>query len=109
MDYDILVLLILNSLYIFGFSSATDYGLDVDKKPDPEDREILWFIGWHLRNAPKWIQNPICYCVVCMASVHSWPYILFNYELTFLNGATYIIYIFALSGFNAIVNDKLSS
>lgn len=105
---EILLLLIFNSLYIFGFSTATDYGLDVDKQPDRNDREILWFVKWYLKNAPKWVQKPIFGCVVCMASVHSWPYLLFNHELTLLNAATYIIYIFALSGFNAIVNDRLS-
>ena len=104
---ELLLLLIFNSLYIFGFSSATEYGLNVDKEPN--DKELLWFIRWYLRNAPDWIQKPIFGCVVCMASVHSWPYLLFNHELTLLNGATYIIYIFALSGFNAIVNDRLSS
>lgn len=108
MDYSILLLLILNSLYIFGFSTATDYEETVDFKPDPDDRQILWRISWYLRDAPRWVQNPICYCVVCMASLHSWPYLLFHHELTLLNGATYIIYIFALSGFNAIVNEKLS-
>ena len=105
---EILLLLIFNSLYIFGFYSATDYGLDVDKEPDPNDREMLWFIKWYLRNAPKWVQKPLFGCVMCMASVHSWIYLLFNPELTLLNGATYIIYIFALSGLNAIVNDRLS-
>ena len=105
---EILLLLIFNSLYIFGFSSATDYGLNVDNKPDPNDKELLWFIKWYLRNAPKWLQKPLFGCVVCMASVHSWIYLLFNPELTLLNGLTYIIYIFALSGFNAIVNDRLS-
>ncbi len=105
---EILLLLIFNSLYIFGFSSATDYGLDVDKKPDPTDRELLWFIRWYLRKAPDYIQKPIFRCVICMGSLHSWPYLLFHHELTLLNGTTYIIYIFALSGFNAIVNDRLS-
>lgn len=108
MDYPVLLLLILNSLYIFGFYSATDYGLDVDNKPDPNDREALWFIKWGLRNAPLWLQKPLFGCVVCMASLHSWVYWIFNPELTLINGVTYIIYIFALSGFNAIVNERLS-
>ncbi len=106
---EIFPILILNSLYIFGFANATQYGLDVDLKPDPEDRELFWFIRWGLRNAPKWVQKPIFGCVVCMASLHSWPYLFYNPELTILNVVTYIIYIFALSGFNAIVNDRLSS
>lgn len=105
---DLLLLLVFNSLYIFGFYSATDYGETVDKTPDPKDREILWFIKWGLRNAPNYIQKPIFGCVVCMASVHSWMYWIFTPELTLHNLVTYIIYIFALSGFNAIVNDRLS-
>ncbi len=109
MDYSIFPLLILNCLYIFGFSNATQYGLDVDNKPDPKDRELLWWVKWGLRNAPLWVQKPVFGCVVCMASVHSWIYPVFNPELTILNGVTYIIYIFALSGLNALVNDRLSS
>jgi len=108
MDYQILVLLILNSLYIFGFSMATEYGLTVDKTPDPKDKELLWWIRWGLRNAPMWVQKPIFGCVVCMASLHSWVYPLFYHELTLTNLLTYIIYIFALSGFNAFVNGRLS-
>lgn len=113
MQYDIIVLLILNSLYIFGFSNATYYSLerincDGGLYPKVCDREILWRFSWYLRNAPKWIKNPVFDCVVCMASIHSWPYLLFNHELTILNGATYIIYIFALSGFNKFVNDRVS-
>lgn len=106
MEYDILVLLILNSLYIFGFANATEHSSKVDYVP--YDKEILWFIRYYLRKAPKWIKNPIFDCVVCMASLHSWPYLLFNHELTILNVATYIIYIFALSGFNKFVNDRVS-
>lgn len=104
-----LLLLLFNSLYIFGFYSATDYGLTVDKTPDPNDREALWWVKWSLRNAPMWLQKPLFGCVVCMASVHSWVYLVFNPELTLINGVTYIIYIFALSGFNALVNERISS
>jgi len=106
MDYDILLLLILNSLYIFGFANSTQYGLTVDKTPD--DKELLWFIRWRLRNAPAWIKNPLFDCVICMASLHSFPYLIFYHDLTLTNGATYIIYIFALSGFNKFVHDRVS-
>lgn len=103
-----LLLLLFNSLYIFGFATATEYGETVELKPDPNDREILWWIRWRLRDAPKWVQKPVFGCVVCMASLHSWVYLIYNPDLTFINLVTYIIYIFALSGFNAIVNDRLS-
>lgn len=108
MDYTIFPILILNCLYIFGFATATEYSLDVDEEPDKKDREVLWFIRWYLRNAPNYIQKPIFRCVVCMASVHSWVYLVFNHDLTLMNVLTYIIYIFALSGFNKLVNDNLS-
>lgn len=104
---EILLLLIFNSLYIFGFATSTEYGETVDKTPDPKDRELLWWIRWGLRNAPLWVQKPIFGCVVCMASLHSWPYWIFT-DLTLHSAITYIIYIFALSGINAIVNDRLS-
>lgn len=108
MDYSIFPVLILNSLYIFGFYYATDYTEDVDKEPS-NDRESLWWVKYYLRDAPLWVQKPIFGCVICMASLHSWPYLLYNHELTILNAVTYIIYIFALSGLNAIVNERLSS
>ena len=108
MDYNLLLLLVFNCLYIFGFYSATDYGLTVDNEVDPDDRELLWWVKWGLRNAPNYIQKPIFGCVVCMSSVHSWMYWIFTPELTLHNLVTYIIYIFALSGLNAIVNDRLS-
>ncbi len=109
MDYSILPILILNCLYIFGFANATEYGLNVDNEPDVKDRELLWFVRWGLRNTPNYIQKPIFRCVVCMASLHSWVYLVFNHDLTLMNLCTYIIYIFALSGFNKFVNDNLSS
>ena len=106
---ELLLLIALNYLYIFGLDNSTEYGLTVDKEPDPKDRELLWWVRWGLRNAPLWLQKPIFGCVVCMASLHSWPYWIFNPDLTLHNLVTYIIYIFALSGINAIVNDRLSS
>lgn len=108
MYYDIIALLILNSLYIFGFSNATYYQESIVYDDTIFDKEILWRIRYYLRKAPKWIKNPVFDCVVCMASLHSWPYLLFHHELTILNLGTYIIYIFALSGFNKFVNDRLS-
>jgi len=104
---EILLLLLFNSLYIFGFNNATRYTEDVDRQPDPNDREVLWFMRWWLKDAPVWLKNPLFDCVVCMSSLHSWVYLVFNHELTLTNGITYIIYIFALSGFNKMVNDRL--
>ncbi len=108
MDYSILVLLILNSLYIFGFHNSTYYEQSIVYEDTIFNKEILWRIRWHLRKSPAWIQKPVFDCVTCMASLHSFPYLIFHHELTLTNGATYIIYIFALSGLNKFVHDRIS-
>lgn len=104
----LLTILLFNCLYIFGFRNAVEYSLNVDKEPDVKDRELLWWFSWYLRGLPEIVKTPLFGCVVCMASVHSWMYWIF-YDFNLYNGFMYIIYIFALSGLNYIVNARLSS
>ena len=104
---NIILLLIFNCLYIFGFHKATQYN-DVNGKADPNDREVLWWLRYALRNAPNDLQKPLFGCVVCMASIHSWVYWVFN-DFTLTSLCIYIIYIFALSGLNSFVNDRFSA
>ena len=104
---NIILLLIFNCLYIFGFHKATQYN-DVNGKADPNDREVLWWLRYYLRNAPNGLKKPLFGCVVCMASIHSWVFWVFN-EFNLTSLCIYIIYIFALSGLNSFVNDRLSA
>jgi len=97
-------MLFINSLYIFGLYNAVSYELDVDRKP--VSKELLWFVSYYLKGAPIWVKKPLFGCVACMASVHSWPYWLIN-DVNFLSLCLYIIYIFALSGLNAIVYEAI--
>lgn len=102
---EIILLLVFNCLYIFGFHKATMYSKTVDGTPDPNDREILWLVRYTLRNVPNYVKRPLFDCVVCMASLHSWVYWL-HYDFSLYSLLSYFIYIFALSGLNSFVNDR---
>lgn len=102
---DFLTLLIFNSLYIFGIYNALDYGVGVEG--EYQEGEILGRLGYYARNLPGLLKKPLLGCVICMASIHSYPFWIFN-EATLLNGGIYILYIFALSGLNLIVYERLT-
>jgi len=107
---DVILLLLFNSLYIFGLWYAADYSVEtnVDGVETYKEGEILGYLGYYAEMLPTWLYKPLLGCVVCMASLHSWVYPVFYPELTLMNLVTYIIYIFALSGFIAIVNERIS-
>jgi len=60
----VLVILLLNSLYINGLRLAFEEGMIFEK-----------FSEWGEEYFGK-LWMPIAGCVTCMASVHSWPYLL---------------------------------
>jgi len=46
--------------------------------------------------------EPVAGCITCMASLHSWPYLIaFGFDWL------YIIYVFALAGLNTALYNKL--
>lgn len=102
---DLLLLLLFNCLYIFGFYNSTDYSVGVNDKY--QEGEILGRLGYYTRNLPLWLRKPLLGCVMCMASIHSYPFWIFN-EVSLLNGGIYILYIFALSGLNAIIYEGVT-
>lgn len=87
--FDIIGLLFLNSLYCNGFYEATAPGMILESVASIEK-----YIGK--------LYTPFAGCVQCMASIHSWPYLLvFGFDWV------YVPYIFALSALNIYINGKL--
>jgi hypothetical protein len=92
-----LIFLIFNSLYIVGLRLAFEEGMIFEKLGEKGEDYFgkLWM--------------PIAGCVTCMASVHSWPYLLgyidwSNWQRGILDAA---IYICALAATNTIIQKKL--
>lgn len=105
---DLLTLLAFNSLYIFGLWNSVDYSAkeDVDGNMKYKEGEIFGYLGYLSRKLPGWLSKPLLGCAMCMASIHSFPYWLI-YEVTLFNGCIWILYIFALSGLNLIIYEKV--
>ena len=105
-----LTLLLFNSLYIIGLWNSTDYSIEtsVEGIERYKEGEILGKLGYHTRNLPSWLKKPLLDCVICMASIHSYPFWLIN-DFTLLNGCIWILYIFALSGLNLIIYERVTN
>ena len=86
-------LLIINSLMCLGVFNSVNEGMLLSFIKKGGDKFL-----------PTWLRKPIYDCPPCMASLWSWPYIIFNFELTFYPG-----YIFALSGMNILLNSIIYS
>lgn len=82
---ELLAFLLFNSLYICGFYLAIQPGM-----------VLSWVThyGVRLRRAFE----PIGGCVTCMASVHSWPYLV-AYGMNW----KWLIYVCALAAVNTII------
>ena len=112
---DILILLLLNSLLIFGFYNATKYdGWEADDAagaiivPSHSWRMILWWVRYYGIGLPDWIKKPLFNCPLCMASIHSIaPYTIYLYEsgLPDYYMMLWPGYVLALSGLNAVINN----
>jgi hypothetical protein len=86
---EILLLLLFNSLYSIGFYLAMEPGMIGGK--------LGSWLSHHLGKA----YEPIAGCITCMASLHSWPYLVaFGFDWV------YIIYVFALAGLNTSLYNK---
>jgi len=82
---ELLAFLLLNSLYIIGFYLAIQPGMLLQSVTRYGTRLGRCF-------------EPIGGCVTCMASVHSWPYLV-----TYGFGWQWLIYICALAAVNTII------
>jgi len=88
---NLLLLLIFNALYINGFYNLSNQDMPLaflQKIPDKLD----------------FIKKPLCDCLPCMASLHSWPYFVTN-DLSTQMLMMYPVYIFALSRLNLFLYD----
>jgi hypothetical protein len=93
---NILIILLLNSLYINGLRLAFEEGMIFEKLGEWGEDMM----------GKMWM--PVAGCVTCMASVHSWPYLItldwsnIPYAIVWS-----ILYICALAAVNTIVYKKL--
>jgi len=94
---DTLIFLLFNSLYIVGLRLAFEEGM-IFESLDTKGEELI---------GKLW--KPIAGCVTCMASVHSWPYLIFfldwsDWKVALVEAALYIC---ALAAVNTIIQKKL--
>lgn len=120
---ELLLLLVFNSLVIWGWYIATSYDEEVmteELKPQMGfirkrellivDTNIFGFIKkWGDLHIPYWLTKPLYNCPPCMASIHStyvyWFFMPFELHSLYI----YPIYILALSGLNYIISEKISN
>ena len=92
---EIILILIVNSLYIVGFKFSTEKG------------NILEPITYVLNE--KWIiSKPIYSCVQCMASIHSLPFFIY-YGFEWYTFPFYVAALSAINLFTYSIIDKISS
>jgi hypothetical protein len=92
-----IIFLLLNSLYINGLRLAFEEGMIFEK-----------FSEWGEEYMGK-LWMPVAGCVTCMASIHSWPYLISCIDWTDLAPALVqaFLYICALAAVNTIIYKKL--
>ena len=112
---DLLQLILLTSLFIFGFHYVTLYtpNFKPDLKSDfnsvanspthkeviPKERELLWWYRYYvIKYLPLVLQKPLIKCVVCMASPYTtlfyWSWVFGTYQD--INYSTFIIWVVAV-------------
>jgi hypothetical protein len=90
---ELILILIANSLYIFGLIASMNEGMILEAIP----KQLNWL--------PDWAKMPLFDCPICMSSAHSY---IFPWLLLYLdNGLTllwlYPIYVVMLAGLNSII------
>ena len=86
---EFIITLIVNSLFIIGIHQSTKQGM------------ILNFVTKN--KLPYWLKKPLYACPTCMASIHSYVYLVF-YSLTVDQLKFIPVYILALAGLNTLFN-----
>ena len=95
------LMLILNSLMIFGIYEVTTY--EEDEQGNITDKMALWFVRrWLLKHFGIFWSKPFVLCPPCMASVWgSVFYIIFVPKIFFCE---YLIYLLILAGLNKLLS-----
>jgi hypothetical protein len=116
-------LIIITSLFIVGLHKSTEYYLDYNNQPDPNDRMVLWFLRYYAEQwFPSWIYKPLIGCTACMASIwgslfywiHYWgawtiesfwslPRFIIVTDVSFI--MNWVVFVFAVSATNRIINN----
>jgi hypothetical protein len=105
---EILALLILNCLMIGGVWSSTRYD---EHAGEYIGGEIFgWINYWCEKNLPEKLWIPLFGCIKCMASIWSFPYIMYSMTIWKDPGMLlyYPIYILALCGLNTIYDKHIA-
>ncbi len=105
---ELLALIIITSLAIFGFHYALQFDLIQDEfgKPMIINKQALWWIKWAMHKAlnktkAKFLLQALCNCVVCMGSVYGIiSYIAFAPNKTIMGCA---IVVAAVAGLNRLL------
>lgn len=94
---EIIIFLLLNSLYINGLRLAFEEGMIFEKLGEIGEE----YFG------KMWM--PVAGCVTCMASIHSWPYLIGFIDWSDWKRGVIeaILYICALAATNTIIYKKL--
>lgn len=104
------LLLVLNSLFIFGLAYVTFYELDHEQKP--VFKELLWFLKhWSTKYLGMTATKPLLGCTMCMASVWGTVFFVFVSDQTKIMSESVpvflfhlVIYCVCLCGLNYIIS-----
>ena len=103
---DTLLLILFNSLLIFGLHYSMDYEKDAFGNISGE---IFFKFRLFIEKNISLLAKPLCSCVICMSSIHSfYVFWLFN-DFGVTNIFTYVLYVPALAGFNFILNELIEN
>jgi hypothetical protein len=96
---EVILTLLLNSLFIWGLYAASQYSFDING--NITDKEILWKLKYYAEKLPLFIGKPLILCPICMSSVYGTILYLFSY-----NYSEYMylpLYIICLAGLQYLI------
>jgi len=97
------IVLVLNSLFIFGILKATSY--TEDKEGNITDKMILWKLRyWSVKYLGNHISSPLFFCSSCMSSVWGFVFYFSFYTFSYQHLLIFIFYVISLCGFNSFMN-----
>lgn len=101
-------LIIITSLFIVGLHKSTEYFLDYNNQPDPNDRMVLWFLRYYAEQwFPSWVSKPLIGCPACMASIWGSSFYWIQYwgAWSMSSVMSWVVFVFATSATNRIINN----
>lgn len=98
------MLLVFNSLFIFGLKAVTYW--ECDEFRQPSEKKLLWFLSYYAEKYyPSFMHKPLISCTICMASF--WGAMFF---LLFTDFSLFLlpIYCISLAGLNSIIYERIN-